>query len=235
MAHTACTGGNCGLCGGLCTERIGIFQPLSLAEQRLVVSRARHRQVPAGSLVFREQDRAEQILVIHTGRIKLSRYSAEGKEQVIDILGPQDIYGEQQLFSGSRQGVSAIALEPSSFCEIHRGDIEALIMKHPEVGIRMLAELGTKYRRVSHLHEILSINDAKCRLASFLLMQSREEESPQLRMARENISASINLRSETISRKLKEMEREGLLDLKGHQSILIRDPEGLEQLVLAAK
>lgn len=188
---------------------------------------AGHRHVPAGTMIFREDDPADRILVVHRGKIKLNHYSAEGKEYVLDIIGTGDIYGEQRLFSGQRQQVNAIALEAVSFCEIYKRDIEALIMREPSVGIRMLEELGTKYSRVSRLHEILSINDAKGRLAGFLLHLSGEAGGKVIRIDRETISASINLRTETISRKLKELERDGLVATEGHRVIRLADTDGL--------
>lgn len=211
----------------LCTARISIFQFLSQKEQEQLVKAAGHRHVASGTIIFSQDDPADRILVVHRGKIKLCHFSLEGKEYVLDIIGPGDIYGEQRLFSGLKQEVNAVALENSSFCEIHKRDIEALIMKQPAVGIRMLEELGAKYSRVSRLHEILSINDARGRLAGFLLHTSGEAGDKTLRIARETISASINLRTETISRKLREMEEEGLVALEGHKVIRLLDPEGL--------
>ncbi len=225
-----CPEGPEGACTPLCTSQIGIFRSLSRQDQEALVKAAGHRHVPAGAVIFKEDDPADRILVVHRGRIKLNHYSAEGKEYVLDIVEPGEIYGEQRLFSGLRQEVNAVALEASSFCEIHKRDIEALIIKAPEVGIRMLEELGAKYSRVSRLHEILSINDARGRLAGYLLHASGEASAKGLRIARDTISASINLRTETISRKLKELEAEGLVALEGHKVIRIIDPDGIREI-----
>ncbi len=222
-------------CAVLCTTRIGIFQSLSNQEQQQLVKAARHHSVPAGAVIFREDDPADHIMVLHRGTVKLSHYSQEGKEYVLDVIGPNTIYGEQRLFSGLHQGVNATALEAASYCEIHRQDIETLIMKSPEVGIKMLRELGAKYSRVSRLHEILSINDARGRLAGYLLHLSGETGVREIRIARETISASINLRTETISRKLRELEKEGYLALEGHRIIHLRDIDGLRALYEASE
>ncbi|MDD4080765.1 MAG: Crp/Fnr family transcriptional regulator [Eubacteriales bacterium] len=230
ISNHECVRGPDGACVHLCTSQIGIFQSLSHQEQEELVRAAGHRHVPAGTVIFQEDDPADRILVVHRGRIKLNHYSAEGKEYVLDIVGPGGIYGDQRLFSGLRQEVNAVALEAASFCEIHKRDIEALIKKSPEVGIRMLEELGAKYSRVSRLHEILSINDAKGRVAGFLLHAGGEASARGLRIARDTISASINLRTETISRKLKELEAGGLVALEGHKVIRIICPEGLRDI-----
>ena len=227
MSERACVKDKDGHCDILCTSRVNIFQSLSVDEQLELVKAAGHRNVPAGTAVFREEDPADRILVMHRGKIKLNRYSPEGREYVLDIIGAGDIYGEQRLFSGQKQEMNAIALEAATYCEIFKSDIEALIMRKPAVGIKMLDELGTKYSRASRMQEILAINDARGRLAGFLLHTSGESGSKVIPIARETISASINLRAETISRKLNELEREGLLELEGHQIIRVLNPEGL--------
>lgn len=219
---------SCG-CAGLCTSRISIFSTLTAPDQQLLVKKAGHHRVPAGTTLFSQQDTANQILIIHKGRVKLNRYSPEGKETVVDIIGPGDIYGEQWLFSGKTHEMNAITLEPCNYCEIRRGDIEDLIRQHPEVGISMLAELGDKYSKASRMQEILAVNDAKGRIAGYLLQQYREDHQHQLSIARDVLAASINLRNETISRKLNEMAQEGILSLRGHKGIQINNLKALQE------
>lgn len=234
MTCTCSKGAGCGH-SVLCTSRIAAFEFLSDQEQRLLVENARHRSLPAGQAIFREGDMAEQILVMHRGRAKLVRYSLEGREYVLDILGAGDIYGEQRMFTGLPHEVSCITLEPTNYCEILRPQIEALIMREPVVGIKLLEALGRKYSRASRLQEILSINDAQARLAAFLLHRARELGTQTIKLVRSSIAATINLRPETISRKLNDMEREGLLALQGHKTIRILNRDGLQRIVDAAE
>ncbi|MHC1787172.1 MAG: Crp/Fnr family transcriptional regulator [Christensenellales bacterium] len=235
MSEGVCQKDGDGLCTSLCTSRISIFQSLSMDEQRQLVKAAGHRHVAAGTTLFREDDPADRLLVVHRGRIKLNRYSAEGKEYVLDIVEAGEIYGEQHLFSNQRQDMNAVTLEATSYCEIFKQDITALIMKDPAVGIRMLEELGAKFSRVSRMQEFLSLNDAKGRLAGFLLHLSRDTSSMTIRITRETLSAAINLRTETISRKLNEMAREGLLALEGHKIVRLLDPAGLRAVFDASE
>lgn len=232
---STCPGeGRCA-CAGLCTARISVFQPLSLEDQRLLKQKARHRHVPAGTCIFSENDPADQILVIHRGRVKLNRYTAEGREHVLDIIAPGGIYGEQGLFSGRRHEVNAIAMEDADYCAFYRADVEALILGHPEVGVKMLAVLGDKYARVRAMHELLTINDAKGRLAGYLVHRMKEEGDASLSLSRAQIAASINLRMETVSRKLGELAQEGLVAVSGHTAIRILNAGRLEEIFLLAE
>lgn len=221
--------------GVLCTSRIAVFEFLSGEEQRQLVDNARHRSLPAGQAIFHEGDTAEQILVLHRGRAKLVRYSPEGREFVLDILNAGDIYGEQRMFTGLPHEVTCITLEPCQYCEILRPQIEALILREPVVGIKLLEALGRKYSRASHLQEILSINDAGARLAAFLLHRGRTLQADTIHLARSSIAAAINLRPETISRKLNDMARAGLVTLAGHKTIRMNSRDGLQAIVDAAE
>lgn len=225
-----CPGGPACACDGLCTARIGIFTSLSPSDQQLLVKKAGHKKVPAGTLLFSQQDTAAEILIIHEGRVKLNRYSPEGKETVVDIIGPGAIYGEQWLFSGKKHETNAITLDTCNYCEIRRADIEDLIRQHPEVGISMLGELGGKYSKASRMQEILTINDARGRIAGFLLQQHHEEKHVELNIPRDVLAASINLRNETISRRLNEMAQEGILSLRGHRVIILNDLKALQDI-----
>lgn len=235
MSEGICRHNQDGLCAGFCTTRISIFQTLSPEEHRQLVQCAGHFTAKAGSAIFREEDKADHIMIIHKGRVKLSRYSQEGREFVQDILSPGTIYGEQRLFSGMSQGVNATAMEEVSYCRIHRKDIEALILKSPVVGIKMLAELGAKHSRVSRMREILSVHDAKARLAGFLLHTGGESGMKEIVMARDTLSASVNLRHETVSRKLRELEKDGCISLKGHKTILLENTDALREVYEAAE
>ena len=82
----------------------------------------------------------------------------------------------------------------------------------------------------SWLQEILFLNNAKARLAGNLLFQSRDMETASQSLSRNVISASINLRCETISRKLNQMAQEGLVELTGHKTIRIHSADGLQSL-----
>lgn len=222
-------------CEGLCTARVQIFRSLSGEQQRQLVRLAGRRRASAGALIFSQGDPADRILVVHAGRIKVCRLSPDGRELVLDILGPGGIYGEQSVFSGGLRQASAFALEEADYCEIRRRDIEELILREPSVGIRMLSELGDKYLRLSRTVELLFIRDAVGRLAGFLLQQAGETGSSALRIARDTLSASLNLRPETVSRKLKELERGGLIRLEGHRGIRILNPEGLRSVAKEAR
>ncbi len=221
---------HCNCCNQLCTSRIPLFQPLSNEEQRGLISRALHLDYKKGEAILHERDPAEKIMIIRYGKIKINHYSLDGKEYVLDILTEGDIYGEQNIFGGKDLEANAIALEESGACLISLADIQDLILKKPEMGIKMLRVVGEKLSLANELTQLLSINDAKARIAGFLLFRSSRIKSETIELTRDDIAAYINIRRETISRKLGELRTDGTIELKGNRVIIIRNKEALRYL-----
>ena len=219
----------CNCCSKLCTSKIPLFNPLSLDEQKELVSKARHLDYKRGETVFHEYDTADKILIIRYGKIKINHYSLEGKEYVLDILVQGDIYGEQNIFGGKTFEANAVALEECGVCLISFTDIQELILKKPEIGVKLLNVVGQKLSVANELVQLLSINDAKARVAGFLLFRSSRIREETIELTRDDISAYINVRRETISRKLGELCREGAIELIGNRRIRVRNKDILRE------
>ncbi len=121
----------------MCTSKIPLFMPLTLEEQKELVLKARHLDYKRGETVFREYDPADKILIIRYGKVKINRYSLEGKEYVLDILTEGNIYGEQNIFGGKTFNANAIALGECGVCFISLTDIQELILRKPEIGVKI--------------------------------------------------------------------------------------------------
>ncbi len=220
----------CNSCSKLCTSKIPIFEPLSLEEQKKLISKAQHLDYKRGETIFHEYDLADKIIIIRYGKVKINRYSMEGKEYVLDILTEGDTYGEQNIFSGKAFETSAVALGECGLCLISLTDIQQLILKNPEIGIKILSMVGQKLSAANELIQLLSVNDAKARVAGFLLFRSNRIKGQTIELTRDDISAYINIRRETISRKLGELCKEGAVKLEGKRKIYVLNRDILRDI-----
>lgn len=215
MAH------ECSCCNRLCTSRISLFDSLSFEEQKELITKAQHLDYGKGDTIFIENDPADKIMIIRYGKIKINRYSMEGKEFVLDILDEGDFYGEQNIFGGNLLEANAVALGDSGVCMIYLKDIQDLILRKPEIGIKLLNVIGHKLSLANELVRLLSVNNAKARIAGFILFRSNRINSETIELTREDIAAYINVRRETISRKMVELSREGAIALEGNRKVRI--------------
>ncbi|KAB1438466.1 Crp/Fnr family transcriptional regulator [Candidatus Galacturonibacter soehngenii] len=221
---------SCNNCNRLCTSRITLFEPLSREEQIALVEKAKHLDYKKGETIFHESDQADRIMIIRYGKVKMNHYSLEGKEYVFDILVDNDIYGEQNIFAGKTFEANAITLTETGVCLISLKDIKELILKRPEIGIKILNVIGEKLSFANELVQLLSINDAKARVAGFILFQSNKIKSKIIELTREDIAAHINVRRETISRKLGELQKDGIILLQGNKKIEVLQKELLRDI-----
>lgn len=220
----------CHSCSRFCTSKIPLFEPLSLEEQKELISKALHLDYKRGETIFQEYDPADKILIIRYGKVKINRYSLEGKEYVLDILTEGDIYGEQNIFGGTAFEANAFALGACGVCLISLMDIQELILRKPEVGVKLLNVVGQKLSTANELVQLLSVNDAKARVAGFLLFRSNRIKGEMIELTRDDISAYINVRRETISRKLGELRKEGAVELEGNRKIHVLNKDILRDI-----
>ena len=220
---------------GLCTSKIELFSMLTQDEQHELISKSKHINFKKSDIIFRESEPADKIVIVRFGKIKLNHFSLEGKELVTDILVESDIYGEQNIFSGGNFNVNAVALENTGVCLISQSDIQKMVINRPEAGVKLLNEIGSKLSSANEIIELLSINDAKSRMAGFLLYRSNRIKNDTIELSRDDIAAYIRLTRETISRKLSELKDEGIIELSGQRKITIADKEALREIFECGK
>lgn len=226
-AHKGCMQG-----GMLCTSKISIFQGLSEEAQLNLIRIAQHRNFKRGEPVFSAEDPADSILVVRFGWIKLSRFTRDGQELVLSILVQGDVLGETTLYSGERRGVEGTALEDCGVCLISAHEIAEMVLRQPDMGVRLLRSVGGKLNDAQQLMGILSRKYAQARLAGFLLFQAERFGGGEVDLSHEDIASSVNLSRETVTRRLAELEQAGMIRLPGRRRILIVDPTALQTVFL---
>ena len=130
---------------------------------------------------------------------------------------------------GSRYPYNAVCLTDVECCKLFIGDIEK-VMEDPSVSLKIIALLSRKLHDANERVLLLSTSSPKARLAGFLLNRSRHTSSDTVMLRLDDIAASIQLRPETVSRRITEMQKEGLIEKTGQSSILIKDRQALEKI-----
>ena len=164
--------------------------------------------------------------------MKLSTWDSEGREQIIGIFSESDTIWEGVFMDGSRYPYNAVCLTDVDCCKLFIKDLEN-VMEEPSVSLKIIALLSRKLHDANERVLLLSTSSPKARLAGFLLFRSRHTSSDTVVLRLDDIAASIQLRPETVSRRIREMEKEGLIEKVGQSSIRITDRPKLEELYAA--
>jgi len=203
-----------------------------------IVNMTGHNNYKKGETIFLEGDEAQTLYLINEGKIKLYKYTKDGKQQILHILSEGDFFGELNLFKNSQYGFSAEAIIDSKICTLTKEKMKSIILSKPEIGIKILEVVGDRLSKVENLAQHLATNDVESRLA-YLLIDMLESDGKkttkgieiELSISREDMGSYAGVARETISRKLKKFEEEGYIKLVGTKKVIILDEETLRELI----
>ncbi len=224
--------GKCNLCGENCLKNIDFLVGLPEDKQFKVIKNSRTHRLHKEEPLFKEGGKVDGIYIVREGKVKLCTYDAEGREQIITIFSAGDTIWEGILMEDSRYPYSAIALEDVRFCKIYKTDLEEA-MTDPAIALRVIGLLSQKLHNANERNMLLAVADPKARIAGLLLLRTKYAGTDILTMRLDDIAGSINLRPETISRKIREMDREGVIKKTGQSTIQILDREALNDIYRA--
>lgn len=184
-----------------------------------------------GEVIYHEGEMEKKLYVIHLGRVKVSKMSEAGKEQIIRILEPGDFLGELSLFVQAPLNNTAEALEATKVCMIDGIKLNEIISRNPGIAAKIIEELSKRLQKAENLIESLGLQDVEQRVADTLLRMSEGKDEIQLAISKKDLAAHIGISQETLSRKLSQFQEMGLIEQPGHKKIIILDREGLKAIV----
>lgn len=218
----------------LCVARVPLFRELDRAAQLEVAGVARPTRVVKGEQLYAPGVGTAQLMVVHSGQVKLSRLSVEGHEQIVRVLGPGEFVGEAAFLHGGNPDHFAAALASGSLCIFRHADLARLVRQHPSIAVRMLEAVS---RRLSQTEERLSVvisGDVAMRLTDYLLSLPSQRRGGHavvhLPLAKKDIASLLDTTPESLSRQLRRLQDAGLIDQVDVRSVVLVDTDGLAAL-----
>jgi CRP/FNR family transcriptional regulator, cyclic AMP receptor protein len=178
---------------------------------------------PAGIYLFFEGDPASGIYLLLDGRVKISRTSAAGREQVLAIIGPGNHFNSVPTFDNGPCPADAFTLSNSLLLALPNEELREVALQFPEVALALLQECGSFLRRLVLLVDDLALNTVQGRLARLLLEQSA---SGQPMLTQAEMAARIGTVREMVGRTLRTFEALGIVQIE-RGTITIIDREAL--------
>lgn len=222
----------CGCDYNACVRRVPIFKELIEEERKLISSLVVGKDYQPKEIILRPDEIHQGFMILRQGKIKVVRYSKEGKEVIIDILGTGDFCGTESLFHESKSRDYMIAMEATHICFLPSAKIKEVILDKAHIGLKMLEYYSYMVDRNKRTIEILAIKDSYTRVAQFLLDRSQQINSLILTLSQEDIGNLINLTGETVNRCLSRLRKEGIIKKEGQKQIEILREDLLEEITL---
>lgn len=204
------------------------LEGLDRATATMVANSALRRAYDAGQYVFLEGEASSGLCVVEKGWLKVIKLNVDGREQVLNYLGPGEAFNAIGVFASPSNPASIIALEPSIVWIIRRDTMLHLLDNHPHLARMIIQDLAGRVLHLIQLVEDLSLRTVEARLARLLLEQGASGKLPRQRWATQAEMASrLGTVPDVINRAIRALVQEGLIQVERHQ-IQIIDRAGLE-------
>ena len=200
-----------------------------------LMRRAQLRTFERGAIIYRRGDPGDSLMVIVSGRIKISNTTADAREVVLNFLGPGDINGEIAVLDGGARTATATALEAAEVVVLYRRDLMPTLEAQPSALVEVVQVLCEKLRAASEIVEDVT-RTMQARVASGLLRLARQHGRQtkdgivfDLKANQSDLGAYLGLSRENTSRQLGHLRDAELIRMTG-TAITLVDADGLAEL-----
>ena len=180
---------------------------------------------------------SRSIFFLKQGHVKISRIHSDGREVILDVVGPGEIFGELALIEKDEQSNEmAQALDDTLVCTMKIEDFESLLKGNPELNMKITKRIGLRLRKFEERVTDLVFKDTKKRIASFLVRYAedfgkmkQDVVTIKMHLSHQEIALLTGSARQTITTTLNEFRSQGLIDFS-RQGITIKQFEKLQRL-----
>ena len=214
-----------------------LFEKLSPNEIDTLLKFSHVEQYRAGREIYAKGSLGDSMMAVLRGTVKMTSVSSEGKEIVLNMMGPGEIFGEIALLDGGERSADAVARTDCELLVLLRRDFMPLLERHADICILLLKILCQRLRQTSEQVEDVLFRHLESRLAKALLhlfesasMHSINGSSNDLHLSQRELGNIAGGSRESVNKTLQSWHRAGLIRL-GKSSIVILDLAAIERLV----
>lgn len=213
-----------------------LFEGLPQTELEALDRVTRIALMPKFAPIYLPGDQADCVYLLKRGQVRISRLHQDGKQVVLSILGPGDIFGELVVAGESQRSEVAEAMEATMLCVMHRQDFENVLRHQPDVHLKLTRLIGLRLNRIESRVEDLVFRSASQRLAHLVLMLAEQYGIPHpegtrinLRLTQQDMANLLGLSRQTVSLTLNDWKEAGwLLSARGH--LVVKNAQPLKEI-----
>lgn len=209
-------------------QQTPLFKGLSVAELQELARLALGRFFQSSEFIFFEGDRSDWFYLVQQGRVKVVKQSPAGRDFILGVFMPGDMFGTVAVFKDIPYPASAQAVELTSVLAISKDDFLAFLTRHPTVPLKILNVLGERLEKAHDRLRDLAGDRVEQRIAKALLMLSSKL-GPTLPFTKQEIADMAGTTTETAIRVMSRLTKGGILR-SGRGRIIINDYNRLRLL-----
>ena len=213
-----------------------LFSELDDENLAEVAAIAAKKTFSKGETIFAEGEKATGFYLLASGSIKLCKISPDGKEKVLHFVHANETFAEAAFFGDGAYPAEARALEKGEALFFPKDAFMGLLERNPRFSLNLIVSLSLLLRRFARQIEELSFAEVPSRLAAYLLELAAKKSTAfqgktylDLEMKKGELASHIGTVSETLSRTLKKLKDEGIIEVDGSR-VIIHSMDRLKQL-----
>lgn len=211
-------------------KAVSYFSSMDGAALKLVAQSAIRRVYDAGQVILLEGEPCVGLYIVESGWLKAVKIGLDGREQVLQTLGPGEVFNAVSVFTDAPNQATVTALETSRVWIIQREVLLSMIDQHPTLARQVVKDLAGRVMHLVRMVEDLSLRSVEARLARLLLEQAEGKTVQRQRWATQaEIAARLGTVPDMVNRALRKLAEAGMIHVERHQ-IQILDKEGLSDI-----
>ncbi len=201
-----------------------IFEMLDDECLRPLTRVSRLRQIPRHTVVLHDGDRTDCIYFVLSGALKVQISDEEGREVILSMLGPGELFGEMGVLDDHPRSATVLAVESSEVVEIGKKDFKQCLVENPDVSLFIMRNLTKRLRLADRNIESLALLDVYGRVARLLLEAAETVDGRQVvtrKLTKQDIAKMIGASREMVSRVMRDLMTQGLIHEQDGQLVLV--------------
>jgi CRP/FNR family transcriptional regulator len=212
-----------------------LFDALSEEDARALRAMVLVVKLDRGERLFAEGTEGDKLYIIITGKIKLTKAAPDGRENLLSVHGPGEMFGELSLFDPVPRTASATAVTDAELAGLAHDDVRAWLATRPEVAMHLLQALAQRLRRINEVKADLVFTDVPGRVAKALLDLAERFGVPNSEgiqvnhdLTQEELAQLVGASRETVNKALADFAARGWIQLAA-KSVLVTDTDRLRK------
>ena len=206
-------------------QHVELFKGLSQEELEALHDSSLNRSFPRNTVVIHENDPADSLFIIESGKVKVYCSDKNGKEFIMNTQVAGDYFGELALLDDSTRSASVRTVEKSVFCVIYKEEFNRVLADHPKIARKLIFNLAQRVRKLTADVKSLALQDVYGRVANVLMDLSEERGDGTLlipeKLTQQDIADRVGASREMVARILKDLTIGEYIRFEGRHIVIV--------------
>ena len=206
-------------------SHISIFEGLPDAELSALQDLCITRTYPKNTVIINEGDQANAMFICTSGKVKVYVSDENGREFVLNSMGPGEYFGELSLLDDETRSASVITTDKSTFSILYKEDFSKVVINHPDIALVLLRNLAARIRKLTENVKTLALQDVYGRIRKTLMDLSIDKDGETIieeKLTQQDIANRIGSSREMVARILKDLATGGYIEIERKQFRLLK-------------